>query len=290
MPKVSIIGAGNVGATAAFIILMKKIADVVMVDIVDAVKGKALDMQQAATIENLGNTIIGTKNFEEIKDSDVVVITAGRVRTPDMTREDLLESNWKIVKSVLENIKTYCPNTFLIIVTNPLDLLVDLVIKEGFNKTKVVGQSGVLDSARFMTFLGKGSEGMVIGYHSDDMIPAISCAKINGQEACKVLDSEKLQAIVERTKKGGAEISSLMGTSAYYAPGAAIAKMVDSVINNKNQIMPCCVAVDGQYGISNACVGLPCKLNKQGAEIVEIKLSDEEINQLKESVNKRIKK
>ena len=176
MAKVSIIGAGNVGATAGFVILMKKLADIVLVDIVDSVLGKALDMKQAGTIEGFPNSVIGTKDFSEIKDSDVVVITAGKVRTPDMTREDLLEGNSKIVKGILGEIKEHCPNAFLIIVTNPLDLLVDMVIKEGFDKKKVIGQSGVLDSCRFMTFLGKGSEGIVIGYHSDDMIPVVSCA------------------------------------------------------------------------------------------------------------------
>ncbi|MCK4588801.1 MAG: malate dehydrogenase [Nanoarchaeota archaeon] len=287
MPKVSIIGAGNVGATAAFVILMKKLADVVMVDIVDAVKGKALDIQQAGTIENIQNTIIGTKNYEEIKNSDIVVITAGKPRTPDMTREDLLETNWKIVKSILEEVKKHCPDAILIMVTNPLDLLVNLVIKQGFNPKKVIGQSGVLDSARFKTFLGKNSEGMVIGYHSDDMIPLISTAKINGKPITEVLTKEQINQIIERTRKGGKEIGNLIGTTAYYAPGAAIAQMTKAILNDTNEIIPCCVKVDGQYQITETCLGLPCKLNKQGAEIIEIPLSQEELNQLKESVKKR---
>lgn len=282
MPKVSIIGAGNVGATAAFVILMKELADVVMVDIVDSVKGKALDMQQAGAIEGFTNSVVGTKDFSEIKDSDIVAITAGKVRTPEMTREDLLEGNWKIVKNVLGEVKRYCPNAFLVIVTNPLDLLVDLVIKEGFDRKKVVGQSGVLDSARFKTFLGRGSEGMVIGYHSDDMVPLVSCAKLDG-----FIDEEEMKMIIERTKKAGAEISKLMGTSAYYAPGAAIAKMVEAILKDTKEMMPCCVAANGEYGLNDICVGLPCRLGKEGAEIVEIELSEEEKNSLYDSVEKR---
>jgi malate dehydrogenase len=290
MAKVSIVGAGNVGATAGFVMLMNKVADIVLVDIVDAVKGKELDMWQAGTVENFENTIKGTTDFSEIKDSDVVVITAGKPRTPDIkTRENLLAINEKIVGSVLEHIKQHCPDAIIIIVTNPLDLLVDFVIKQGFDKKKVIGQSGALDSTRFMTFMGKGSEGMVIGYHSDDMIPVVSQAKINGQSALEVLGKEKMDAIVARTKKGGAEITKLVGTSAFYAPGSAISQMVDSIVNDKNAIIPCCVAVDSQYGLNDVCLGLPVKLDKNGAEIVEIPLSEDEMAQLKASVEKRKK-
>ncbi|MFC1801015.1 malate dehydrogenase [Nanoarchaeota archaeon] len=288
MSKVSIIGAGNVGATAAFVILMKRLADVVMVDIVDSVLGKALDMQQAATIEKIDNKIIGTTDFSEIKNSDIVVVTAGKPRTPDIkTREDLLEVNKGIIDNVLTQVKQYCPNAILIIVTNPLDLLVNYIIGQGFDSRKVIGQSGTLDSARFKTFLGKGSEGMVIGYHSDDMIPVVSAAKINGVSVSEVLSQEEIDQIIERTRKGGKEIGNLLGTTAYYAPGAAIAQMVDAVLNDANEVIPCCVKVDGQYGIVNTCLGLPCKLGKEGAEIVEIELSEEEMNSLKASVNKR---
>jgi len=285
MPKISIIGAGNVGATAAFIILNQKLADVTMVDIVDAVKGKALDIEQAGTILGFQNQIIGTTDFTEIKDSDIVIITAGKPRTPEIkTREGLLEVNKKIIDSVLEQIKQHCPDAIIIAVTNPLDLIVDYIIRQGFNPKKVIGQSGVLDSARFRTFLGKDSQGMVIGYHSNDMVPLVSSAKIKGKP---VSELEKIQSVVERTRKGGKEITNLLGTSAYYAPGAAIAKMVETIFKNSDEVIPCCVKSGGHYNI-DACVGLPCRLSQNGAEIVEVPLSEEEKNQLKESVEKRI--
>lgn len=289
MPKVSIIGAGNVGATAAFIILQKKLADVVLVDIVDSVKGKALDMGQAGAIEGFVQTVKGTTDFSEIKDSEIVVITAGFPRKPGMSREDLFEANSKIVKNALAEIKKHCPNCFLIVVTNPLDLMVELAVREGFDRKKVVGQSGVLDSARFKYFLGQGAEGMVVGYHSDEMVPLVSLAKIKGKEASLVLNKEKINEIVMKTKNGGAEIGNLLGTSAYYAPGAAIVKMTEAVLKDTGEVMPCCIRVDGAYGMRDVCIGVPCKLGKHGAEIIEIKISDEEKNSLHESVKKRKK-
>lgn len=287
MSKVSIIGAGNVGATAAFMVLQKKLADVVLVDIVDSVKGKALDMGQAGAIEGFFNTVKGTTDFSEIKDSEIVVLTAGFPRKPGMTREDLFEANSKIVKNALTEIRKHCPNCFLIIVTNPLDLMVDLAVREGFDRKKVVGQSGVLDSARFKYFLGHGAEGMVIGYHSDDMVPLVSSARIKGKEISLVLKKEKINEVVARTKNGGAEIGTLLGTSAYYAPGAAIAKMVEAVLKDTNEVLPCCAHIDGAYGLKDVCIGVPCKLGKQGIEIIEIKISEEEKNSLHDSINKR---
>ncbi len=285
--KVTIVGAGNVGATTAHWILSRELADVVLVDIVEGMpQGKALDMMEARPVVYSDVNIIGTNDYSETKDSDIVVITAGLPRKPGMSRDDLLEKNTTIVKTVTENIVKYSPNAILIIVSNPLDAMTYVAWKvSGFPTNRVMGMAGILDTARFRCFLamelGCSVEDVfafVLGGHGDTMVPLVRYSYMAGVPITKLLPKEKLDAIVQRTRKGGGEIVSLLKTgSAYYAPSAAVTQMVESIIKDKKKILPCCVYLDGKYGVDGYFVGVPAKLGKDGVEdVIEIDLEEDE--------------
>ena len=284
--KISIIGAGQVGATAALRIAEKELAkEVILVDIVSGLaKGKALDMSQAAHIEGHDVKIKGTENFEEIKDSNIVICTAGLTRKPGMSREDLLEKNVEIVKSVCENIKNYAPNSILIMVTNPLDIMSYLALKvTGFDKKKVIGMAGILDSARLGTFIAeelniskKDVKPMVLGGHGDSMVALPEHTIINDKPLTELTTKEIIKKLNEKTKEGGAEIVKHLKTSAWYAPGSAVAKMVEVISKDSKEILPVSVYLNGEYGYKDIFLGVPVKLGKAGVEgIVELKLSEE---------------
>ena len=286
--KISVIGAGNVGASTALKICEKELAeDVVLVDVVEGVpQGKALDIQQAMPLNSSNTKITGTNDFSGIKDSDIVIVTAGVPRKPGMTREDLFNVNANITKSIAKEIKRHAPKSIVIVVTNPLDAMAYLMMKEtGFDKEKIIGMAGILDSARFRTFLAMETgakvediEAMVLGGHGDSMVPLAEHIKVNGKPINKILSPEKVKAIVERTKNGGAEIVNHLKTgSAFYAPAASVVEMVESIIKEDNKILPCSVYLDGEYGYEDVFVGVPIRLCKDGVkEIVELKLSKEE--------------
>lgn len=284
--KISIIGAGQVGATAALRIAEKQLAkEVVLVDIVEGLaKGKALDMAQAAHVEGHDVKIIGGEDFSLIKDSDIVVCTAGLTRKPGMSREDLVEKNTQIVKSICQNIKTHAPNSIIIMVTNPLDIMSYVALKEtGFDKKKVIGMAGVLDSARLGTFIAeelnvskKDVKPMVLGGHGDSMVALPEHTIVNDKPLTDLTTPETINKLSERTKDGGAEIVKHLNTSAWYAPASSVAKMVDAIVNQTNETLPASVLLEGEYGYNNIFLGVPVKLNKEGLkEIVELKLNEE---------------
>lgn len=284
--KISIIGAGQVGATAALRIAEKKNSnEIVLVDIVEGLaKGKALDMSQALQLEGTDTKMIGTEKFEEIKNSGIIICTAGLTRKPGMSREDLIDKNSEIVKSICENIKKYAPNSILIMVTNPLDIMSYLALKEtAFDKKKVIGMAGVLDSARFGTFIAeelkvskKDVKPMVLGGHGDSMAALPEHTLVKNRTLTESMNKEKIKNICQRTKDGGAEIVKYLGTSAWYAPGYSIAKMVEAIVKDSKEIMPCSVYLEGEYGYKDIFLGVPVKLGKNGVEeVVELKLSEE---------------
>jgi malate dehydrogenase len=292
--KVSIIGAGNVGATCAFRIAEKGYADVVLVDIVDGLpQGKGLDMLEATPIIGSDASIIGTNQYEETADSDIVVITSGIARKPGMSRDDLVRTNMKIVQEVVEKVVQYSPDCIIIMVTNPLDAMTQLALHlSKFPRSRVFGQSGILDSARFRTFIAQELDvsvedvfTCVLGGHGDTMVPLTRLCTVGGVPISEFLSKEKIDSLVERTVKGGGEIVALLKTgSAFYAPGVATAQMVDAVILDRKRILPCAVRLDGEYGISGLVVGVPVKLGKNGIEqIIELKLTPEESAALKRS-------
>lgn len=294
--KVSVIGAGQVGGIVAFMTAIKELADVVLVDIVEGMpQGKALDISQTANILGFDSKVFGTNNYAEIKDSDIVVITAGVARKPGMSREDLLKINAGIVKKAAENIKQYAPNSFIIAVTNPLDIMAYLVYKTtGFDRKKVMGMAGILDSARFAAFISEAADvsikdifPMVLGSHGDSMVPAVQYTTISGVPVSETIEKDVLDKLVQRTSNGGAEIVSLLKTgSAYFAPGCSAAAMIESILKDKKRILPCSVYLKGEYSLSDVFIGVPVKLGKNGIEeIVEIKLSNEELSELKKSAD-----
>lgn len=294
MKKVSIIGAGNVGATAALHIAELDIDEVVLVDIVDGVpQGKALDMAQSASIHGFDTKVHGSNEYEPIKESDIVVITAGLPRKPGMSRDDLLIKNFNIMKSISENIKKYAPKAIVIVVTNPLDAMVYSVLKlTGFNPKKVIGMAGVLDTARFKAFLAmelkvsvKDIQTLVLGGHGDTMVPLPNFTTISGIPVTQFLDVKRLDELIERTKNGGAEIVNLLKTgSAFYAPGAAVAQMVESIIFNKRMVLPCSAYLNGEYGLKDVFFGVPVVLGQGGVEqIIKLELDDEAKAQIKVS-------
>ena len=292
--KVSVIGAGNVGATCAFRVAEKGYADVVLVDIVDGLpQGKGLDMLEATPILGVDVNVTGTNGYEETANSDVVVITSGIARKPGMSRDDLVATNAKIVKGVTENVVKHSPNCIIVVVCNPLDAMCQMAQHvSGFPRTRVFGQSGVLDSARFRTFISQELNvsvddvfTCVLGGHGDTMVPVISLCTVGGVPITDLLPKDKIDAMVQRTINGGAEIVNLLKTgSAYYAPGVASAQMVEAVLFDKKKILPCSVLLEGEYGVSGVYAGVPCKLGKDGIEqIIELKLSPEEDAGLKKS-------
>lgn len=294
--KVSVIGAGNVGATCAFRIAEKGYADIVLLDIIEGLpQGKGLDMQQATPIIDSDAKIVGTNDYRDTANSDVVVITSGASRKPGMSRDDLMLANMKIVREVTEKVVHYSPNCIIIMVTNPLDAMTQLALHiSKFLRNRVFGQSGILDSARLRTFIAqelnvsvKYVSTCVLGGHGDTMVPIPRLCTVGGVPITKLLPKEKIDSLVECTVKGGSEIVNLLKTgSAFYAPAAATVQMVDAIILDKKEVLPCAVYLEGEYGISGGVVGVPVKLGRNGIEqIIELELTPEENTALKKSAN-----
>ncbi len=293
--KISVIGAGNVGATTAHLIALKKLGDVVLVDIVEGMpQGKALDISESSPLESFDDKIIGTNRYEDTSNSDIVVITAGIARKPGMSRDDLIDVNKKIVKEVTSNIVKHSPKCILIVVSNPLDAMVYVASKVSkFPKQRVIGMAGVLDSSRLRFFISEvldvspsKIEAMVLGGHGDTMVPLIRLAKFHGKPISDVLSKEDIDKLVERTRNAGAEIVSLLKTgSAYYSTASAIVEMIDSIVNDKKKILPCAAYLNGEYGVKGLFIGVPVKLGSKGVEeVVEIELNSEEKKMFEKTV------
>jgi len=293
--KITVVGAGNVGATAAQRIAEKELArTVVMVDVAEGIpQGKGLDQWQSAPIEGFDSRVIGTNGYEETADSDIVVITAGIARKPGMSRDDLLNTNAGIVKSVGEQIKRTSPNAIVIVVSNPLDVMC-WVAKEatGFQRERVIGMAGVLDTARYRAFLAtaldvsvRDIQAMVLGGHGDTMVPLISYTTVSGIPITQLMDRPTLDAIVDRTRNGGAEIVKHLKTgSAYYAPSSGAVQMVEAIVNDQKRILPCSAWLEGEYGMSGLFLGVPVKLGRNGLErVLEVTLTDDERAALEKS-------
>jgi malate dehydrogenase len=286
-PKITVVGAGNVGASVAQYAVEKELGDVVLVDVVEGIpQGKALDLAQAGPIHRYDASIVGSNGYDETADSDVVVITAGLARKPGMTRDDLLFKNAEIVGSVVEQVSARSKNAILVLVTNPLDAMVQLAWKKsGFPAQRVVGMAGVLDSARFRTFIAQelnvsveNVTAFVLGGHGDTMVPLPRYSTVAGIPITDLLPKEKIDALVTRTANGGAEIVSLLKSgSAYYAPAASAVEMVEAILKDKKKILPCAAYLDGQYKTKGLYVGVPVKLGRSGVEqIIEITLTPDE--------------
>ena len=294
--KVTIVGAGNVGATTAQRIFDKGYADVVLVDIVEGLpQGKALDMLEAGPVVGSDATVLGTNGYEETAGSDIVVITSGIARKPGMSRDDLLLTNMKIVTSVVKEVVKHSPDCILLPVTNPLDAMAQRTFQvSGFPKSRVVGMAGVLDTARFRTFLAEelgvsveSISAYVLGGHGDTMVPVVGSTTVGGRPVADLLPPERLEAIVQRTRDGGAEIVGLLKTgSAYYAPSASISQMVESILLDKKQVLPCTTYLEGEYGIDGIFVGVPVKLGSSGIEeVIEFDLTPDELAELRRSAD-----
>ena len=292
--KVTVVGAGNVGATTAQRIYERGYADVVLVDVVeDMPRGKALDLLESGPVLGTDAQIIGANDYEPTAGSDVVVITAGIARRPGMSRDDLLLTNMRIVGSVTEQVAQHSPDSVLVVVSNPLDAMVQHAHKvSGFPSERVVGMAGILDTARFRTFLAQelgvsvtNIQAYVLGGHGDTMVPLIQTTTIGGSPVTDLIDADRLEEIVQRTRDGGAEIVGLLKTgSAYYAPSAATAQMVEAILLDRKEILPCAAMLQGQYGITGLYVGVPVKLGSAGVEeIIEIRLSESEQSALEAS-------
>jgi len=285
--KVSIIGAGNVGSTAAHWLMAKELADVVMIDVVEGVpQGKALDLQQALPIERSDVHITGSNDYADTANSDVVIITAGIARKPGMSRDDLLHTNFKIMTDVVKNVVAYSPESILIVVSNPLDAMVQAAYRlSGFNRERVIGMAGILDSGRFKSFIAEelqvsveNMSCLVLGGHGDNMVPLIRYTTVASIPITELLSKERIDAIIQRTRDGGGEIVKYLKTgSAYYAPSAAAVEMAEAILKDKKKILPCAAYLEGEYGVNGYFMGVLCKLGAAGLEqIVEIRLSDEE--------------
>ncbi len=285
-PKITVVGAGNVGATAAFIASEKGLGDVVLIDIVEGLaEGKALDMAQAKAVYPAAGRLIGTRDWAAAADSDIVIVTSGLARKPGMSRDDLLANNARIVKSVTEQVVRSSPQAMIIVVSNPLDVMTYVAAKvSGFDKRRVMGMAGALDSARFACFIaeqlgvGVGDvQGVLMGGHGDDMVPLPRYTTVAGIALTELMAAETIEALIERTRKGGIEIVNLLGTSAYYAPAAGAVRMAEAILNDTRQVMSCCVYCDGAYGISGEYVGVPAMLSAGGVEkVIELELNDTE--------------
>lgn len=287
--KVSVIGAGFTGATTAFLLAQKELADVVLVDIPqleNPTKGKALDMLEASPVQGFDANIIGTSDYADTADSDVIVITAGIARKPGMSRDDLVATNSKIMKSITRDIAKHSPNAIILVLTNPVDAMTYSVFKEaGFPKERVIGQSGVLDTARFRTFIAqelnlsvKDITGFVLGGHGDDMVPLVRYSYAGGIPLETLIPKERLEAIVERTRKGGGEIVGLLGNgSAYYAPAASLVEMTEAILKDQRRVLPAIAYLEGEYGYSDLYLGVPVILGGNGIEkIIELELLADE--------------
>lgn len=294
--KLTVVGAGNVGANTAQKIAAKELADVVIVDVVEGVpQGKGLDMLESAPVEGYDVRITGTNGYEETADSDIVVITAGFPRKPGMSRDDLLLANYEVVKGATEQAAKHSPNAILILVTNPLDAMCWTALKtSGFPRERVIGMAGVLDTARFRTFIAEELQvsfenvsAMVLGGHGDTMVPLVRFTNVSGIPLSELTDQQTIERLVQRTRDGGAEIVKYLKTgSAYYAPAASTVEMVESILKDKKKVLPCAVLLNGEYGIHDLFVGVPVKLGKNGVEkIYEIKLDADEQSALKKSAD-----
>ena len=283
--KITLIGAGQIGGTLAHLISIKELADVVLFDVVEGLaKGKALDIAQSTAVDGYNINIIGTNNYEDTKNSDAIIITAGVPRKPGMTRDDLLGINLKIIKQVAEGIKKTSPNAFVICITNPLDVIVMALQKySGLPQNKVVGMAGILDSSRFKHFLSqelkvpsKNIDTLVLGGHGDTMVPMPDRTTVNGKPLIKQINKEKLDQIIDRTRKGGAEVIKLLEKgSAFYAPAAAGVEMAKSFIKNQKKTLPCAAYLNGEYGVKNLYVGVPVIIGNNGVEkVLEIPMSE----------------
>ncbi|OUN01077.1 MAG: malate dehydrogenase [Paenibacillaceae bacterium ZCTH02-B3] len=288
-PKITVVGAGFTGATTAFMLAQKELGDIVLVDIPqleNPTKGKALDMLESTPVEGVDVSITGTSSYEDTRDSDVVIITAGVARKPGMSRDDLVHTNAGIVRSVCENIRETSPNAYVIVLSNPVDAMTYVAHKTlGFPKNRVFGQSGVLDTARYNTFLAmelgvsvEDVRGVVLGGHGDDMVPLVRYTTIGGIPVEKLLPKERIDAIVQRTRYGGGEIVNLLGTgSAYYAPAASLVQMTEAVLKDKKRILPAIAYLQGEYGYDNLFMGVLVVLGGGGVEkVLEIDLTPEE--------------
>lgn len=296
--KISVIGGGFTGATTAFLLAQKELGDVVLVDIPqmeNPTKGKALDMLEASPVQGFDSNIIGTSNYEDTKDSDIVVITAGIARKPGMSRDDLVQTNQKVMKSVTQEIVKYSPNSIIIVLTNPVDAMTYTVYKEsGFPKNCVIGQSGVLDTARFCTFVAqelnlsvKDITGFVLGGHGDDMVPLVRYSYAGGIPLETLIPKDRLERIVERTRKGGGEIVNLLGNgSAYYAPAASLVQMCEAILKDQRRIIPSIAYLEGEYGYEGIYLGVPTILGANGIEkVIELELTKDEKAALDQSAN-----
>lgn len=284
--KITVVGAGNVGATAAQEIARRDYADVVLVDIVEGLpQGKALDLNEAGPVLGYEANVVGTNNYAETAGSDVVVITSGKPRSPGMSRDDLVTTNQAIVQSVTRAAADASPDAILVIVTNPLDAMCH-VAKEasGFPKERVFGMAGILDTARFRTFIAwetgmsdRDVQAMVLGGHGDQMVPVVSATTVGGVPLTQLVSAERIDSMVERTRKGGGEVVNLLGTSAWYAPGAAIAQMVESIVLDEKRVLPCTALLEGEYGLDGIYMGVPVVLGDSGIErVVELELNEAE--------------
>ncbi|MCM3568314.1 malate dehydrogenase [Neobacillus mesonae] len=295
--KVSVVGGGFTGATTAFLLAQKELGDVVLVDIPqmeNPTKGKALDMLEASPVQGFDANIIGTSNYEDTKDSDIVVITAGIARKPGMSRDDLVQTNQKVMKAVTQEIVKYSPNCTILVLTNPVDAMTYTVFKEsGFPKNRVIGQSGVLDTARFRTFVAqelnlsvKDITGFVLGGHGDDMVPLVRYSYAGGIPLETLISKDRLEAIVERTRKGGGEIVNLLGNgSAYYAPAASLVEMCEAILKDQRRVLPSIAYLEGEYGYQGIYLGVPTILGANGIEkVIELELTADEKAALDKSV------
>ncbi|MFT9600876.1 MULTISPECIES: malate dehydrogenase [Mesobacillus] len=287
--KISVIGGGFTGATTAFLLAQKELGDVVLVDIPqmeNPTKGKALDMLEASPVQGFDANITGTSSYEDTKDSDIVVVTAGIARKPGMSRDDLVQTNQKIMKSVAQEIAKHSPDSFIVVLTNPVDAMTYTIFKEsGFPKNRVIGQSGVLDTARFRTFVAqelnlsvKDVTGFVLGGHGDDMVPLVRYSYAGGIPLETLIPKERLDAIVERTRKGGGEIVNLLGNgSAYYAPAASLVEMCEAILKDQRRVLPSIAYLEGEYGYEGIYLGVPTILGAGGIEkVIELELTAEE--------------
>ena len=292
--KVAVIGAGNVGATCAFVLAERKVGDVVLLDIYEGfAKGKALDMSQGGQVLNYDGRVTGTKDYADIADSDVVVVTSGFPRQPGMTREDLIGKNADIVSQVGEGIRQHAPNSIVVMVTNPLDLMTYHMQKvTGFEHTRVVGQAGILDSARMTHFIAQAVgcsnedvQAMVLGGHGDTMVPLPRYTTVNGIPVSQLLSDEEVEAICQRTASGGGEIVKLLEKgSAFYAPGSAAAIMAEAILEDRKRVLPCSTYLSGEYGMDDIYIGVPVVLGRNGVErIIELELADKELDSLQSS-------
>ena len=299
--KIALIGAGNIGGTLAHLIGLKELGDVVILDIAKGTAaGKALDLEQSSVVEGFDSNIIGTDNYEDIAESDVIIVTAGIARKPGMSRDDLIATNTKIISSVAQNIKQYAPKAFVIVITNPLDAMVYVMQKiTGFAPNKVVGMAGVLDSARMSLFLARefnvsvsDVNSFVLGGHGDTMVPLVRYSSIAGIPVPDLIEmgwttQEKIDQIVQRTRDGGAEIVKLLGNgSAYYAPASSAVVMAESYLKDKRRILPVAAFLNGEYGVSGLYIGVPAVIGKNGVEkVIEVKLNNDEATMFNNSVN-----